>query len=97
IRTNYTLEQNPGMPQPIHMQGLYYYYMVFGKAMRAYGQPIITTAQGQSSQWSHDLITAVTKRQAPDGSWTNDADRWMEGDRNLVTAYALHALTNAMR
>ena len=31
--------------------------------------------------------------QQSDGSWVNDEnDRWMEGDRQLVTAYALLAL-----
>ena len=32
------------------------------------------------------------KRQQADGSWVNPADRFMEGDPNLVTAYALLAL-----
>jgi squalene-hopene/tetraprenyl-beta-curcumene cyclase len=27
-----------------------------------------------------------------DGSWVNENPRWMEGDPNLVTAYALLAL-----
>lgn len=26
------------------------------------------------------------------GSWVNPADRWMEGDPNLTTAYSLMAL-----
>ena len=34
-------------------------------------------------------------RQSPDGSWVNPADRFMEGDPNLVTAYALLALSHA--
>lgn len=97
ITRNYTLEHNPGMPEAVNKQGLYYYYMVFGRALRAYGQPIITTADGQSTQWANDLIDALAKRQQDDGSWSNDADRWMEGDPNLVTAYSLLALTNAIR
>jgi len=31
-------------------------------------------------------------RQRPDGSWVNDQRRWMEGDANLVTGYALLTL-----
>ena len=39
------------------------------------------------------LIAALARRQRPDGSWVNDNDRWMEGDPNLVTGYALMALS----
>ena len=43
---------------------------------------------------SRDNITeALAKRQRPDGSWINESDRWMEGDPNLVTGYALLALS----
>ena len=35
---------------------------------------------------------ALAKRQKPNGCWINDKDQWMEGDPNLVTAYALLAL-----
>ena len=37
IRANYTLEENPG----IGNDGLYYYYMTFGKALDAWGLPTI--------------------------------------------------------
>jgi len=40
-------------------------------------------------------VAALAKRQGPDGSWVNTADRFMEGDPNLVTAYALLALAHA--
>ena len=33
-------------------------------------------------------------RQRADGSWLNETDRWMEGDPNLVTGYALMALSH---
>jgi len=35
--------------------------------------------------------------QRPDGSWVNEADRWMEGDPNLVTAYSVIALQIATK
>jgi hypothetical protein len=42
------------------------------------------------------LVTTLTGAQAEDGSWVNKAnDRWMEGNANLVTAYALLALAHA--
>ncbi|MCH7925963.1 MAG: hypothetical protein IIC51_10560 [Planctomycetes bacterium] len=34
--------------------------------------------------------------QRDDGSWVNDADRWYEGNPQLVTAYALLALQTAL-
>jgi len=35
----------------------------------------------------------LAKRQHEDGSWTNSNARWLEGDANLVTGYALLALS----
>jgi hypothetical protein len=32
------------------------------------------------------------RRQRPDGSWVNEADRWHEGNPYLVTAYAMLSL-----
>jgi squalene-hopene/tetraprenyl-beta-curcumene cyclase len=32
-------------------------------------------------------------RQREDGSWVNEEKRWMEGDANIVTGYALLALS----
>ncbi|MFW6058780.1 MAG: hypothetical protein ACODAQ_01275 [Phycisphaeraceae bacterium] len=95
IRQNYTLQQNPGMPEGMEKQGLFYYYMTFARAMDAWGASTITTADGETRDWANDLIDQLADLQRSDGSWINDADRWMEGDPNLVTAYALIALTAA--
>ncbi len=96
IKQHYTLDHNPGMPEAIRLQGLYYYYMTFGRALDAFGQTTIQTADGVQHDWANDLIDALSSRQLDDGSWTNDADRWMEGDANLVTCYALIALEAAV-
>ena len=37
-------------------------------------------------------IAHLFERQKENGSWLNPAERWYEGDPNLVTAYALLAL-----
>jgi squalene-hopene/tetraprenyl-beta-curcumene cyclase len=97
IRRNYALDHNPGMPEDRRLQGHYYYLLTFARAMRAWGLTQVTTADGQAHDWANDLIAQLTATQRDDGSWTNDADRWMEGDPNLVTAYALLALIEAMR
>ena len=88
ITRHYSLEENPGLGQ----QGLYYYYHTFAKTMSVLVTPTITDAGGVSHDWRAELVAALAKRQQADGSWVNSADRFMEGDPNLVTAYALLAL-----
>jgi squalene-hopene/tetraprenyl-beta-curcumene cyclase len=93
ITKNYTLDANPGMPPQIAQRGLYYYYHTFAKTMDALGSDTFEDAQGVKHNWRADLFRALAKRQNPDGSWKNANDRWMEGDPNLVTGYALMALS----
>ncbi len=103
IRDNYSLDHNPGMrdnpntPMPEQKQGLYYYYLTFARALKAWGEPRITLTSGEERDWGNDLVDTLTAAQRPDGSWLNEADRWSEGDPNLVTAYALLALTETLR
>ncbi|KAK0327403.1 hypothetical protein LTR94_038591, partial [Friedmanniomyces endolithicus] len=61
-------------------------------AMDALGADEFTDAAGVKHNWRADLVAALAARQRPDGSWANPTDRWMEGDPNLVTGYALMAL-----
>jgi squalene-hopene/tetraprenyl-beta-curcumene cyclase len=95
IGKNYTLDANPGMPEANSQRGLYYYYHTFAKCMDALGEDTFTDAKGVKHDWRADLVAALAKRQKPDGSWVNENDRWMEGDPNLVTGYALLALSYA--
>ncbi len=91
IRRHYSLDENPGLGQ----QGLYYYYHTFAKTMAVLESPALTDAKGIAHDWRTELIAALSKRQQPEGSWVNKADRFMEGDPNLVTAYALLSLSYA--
>jgi squalene-hopene/tetraprenyl-beta-curcumene cyclase len=93
VAKNYTLDANPGMPEANSQRGLYYYYHTFAKTMHALGQDTFTDSKGVKHDWRADLVAALAKRQKPDGSWVNENDRWMEGDPDLVTGYALMALT----
>jgi squalene-hopene/tetraprenyl-beta-curcumene cyclase len=93
ITQHYSLDENPGLGQ----QGLYYYYHTFAKTMSVLGQPTLTDASGVAHDWRSELVAALAKRQQPDGSWVNAADRFLEGDPNLVTAYALLALAYARK
>ena len=90
IAKHYTLDENPGLGQ----RGLYYYYQTFAKAMALAGKPTLVDAAGKTHDWRAELVAALAKRQDPNGSWVNRADQFMEGDPNIVTSYALLALTH---
>jgi squalene-hopene/tetraprenyl-beta-curcumene cyclase len=91
IKQHYTLEENPGQGQ----RGLYYYYQTFAKAMALLGKPTLVDAKGHEHNWRAELVAALAKRQAANGSWVNPDDRFMEGDPHIVTSFALLALANA--
>lgn len=89
LQKEYTLEMNPGMGDA----GLYYYYNTFAKALDAIGEEVFVDEQGVAHNWREELLDAIVSRQQENGSWTNPNTRWLEGDANLVTGYALLALS----
>ncbi len=89
IQRNYDLKSNPGMGQ----QGLFYYYHVFAKALDTMENEVIVDGNGKRHFWRNDLVNQLKLSQNTNGSWVNLADRWYEGDPNLVTSYALLALS----
>lgn len=89
IRKNYRLDQNPGLGQ----QGLYYYYHTFAKALDAIGEDNFLDAEGKPHNWRKELTQKLASEQQVDGSWINSQSRWLEADPNLVTGYALLALS----
>jgi squalene-hopene/tetraprenyl-beta-curcumene cyclase len=93
IQKHYTLDANPGMPPIAAHRGLYYYYHTMAKCLDAMGVDEVVDSKGQKHDWRAEITEALAKRQKPDGSWVNDKDQWMEGDPNLVTGYALLALS----
>lgn len=94
LRKNYTTEANPGMPPQLAERGLFYYYHTMAKTLDLLGEDPFIDDKGVKHDWRADLFTAIAKRQKPDGSFTNETDRWMEGDPNLVTGYVLMALSH---
>lgn len=86
---NYSFETNPGMGDA----GLFYYFHTAAKALDVLGEETFTDDKGVTHTWRSELAEAVIGRQQADGSWINTNPRWMEGDPNLVTAYALLALS----
>lgn len=89
VQQHYDLDANPGMGNA----GLYYYYHTFAKALDAVGDDTIEDANGQRHDWRSELVAELSSRQRMNGSWVNENARWLEGDANLVTGYALLALS----
>jgi len=88
VQKNYTLEENPG----VGLQGLFYYYHVFGRALSILEVDYIVDANGKKHDWRKELTARLIEMER-DGFWINKADRWYEGDPHLVTAYTLMALS----
>jgi squalene-hopene/tetraprenyl-beta-curcumene cyclase len=93
VRKNYTVEANPGMPEVRSQWGLYYYYHTMAKCLTVMEIDEVEDMNGKKHDWRADITAALAKRQKKDGSWANEKDKWMEGDPNVDTSYALMALS----
>jgi squalene-hopene/tetraprenyl-beta-curcumene cyclase len=97
ISKHYTFDENPGLKQ----EGLYYYLHAMARALFVSQQPTIPSVAGDGTvtprNWREDLIAAIASRQQSDGSWVNKAERWEEGQPDLVTVYSLLALEEAIK
>jgi squalene-hopene/tetraprenyl-beta-curcumene cyclase len=88
IRDNYTVDENPGMGQ----KTVYYYYMVFAKALQAVGEPVIVDTKGQRHNWREDLARKLMALQHPEGFWVNPVKEEWQDNKVLVTAFTLSAI-----
>jgi squalene-hopene cyclase-like protein len=87
-KDHYTLNENPGLGSAGH----FYYLHTLAKALDAIGKEILVDHQGIEHKWRHELVMQLSATQQPNGCWTNENRRWLEGDPNLATGYALLAL-----
>jgi squalene-hopene/tetraprenyl-beta-curcumene cyclase len=87
ISKHYTLDENPGVGN----DGLYYYYLVFAKAMAASG----VAAVGERD-WRRDLQAKLASLQQQDGSFKVVDSRWMEDNQVLTAAYSLGAIAKTL-
>lgn len=96
ISEHYTLEENPGLGQ----SGYYYYLLSLSRALDAWGSDTVEVMQADALsprpvRWEDDLIDRLGQLQQEDGSFEVRADRWMENNPVLITAYGLIALQYA--
>lgn len=90
LSANYSVDQNPGMGS----SGLFYYYHVMAKAFAALETQTFKSSDGVEHDWQAELLTQFKERQRDSGAWVNEDARWLEGDANLVTGYALLSLSH---
>ncbi len=88
VRNNYTVDENPGLGQ----KTLYYYYMVFAKALQAVGENEIVDAKGQRHNWREDLGRKLLSLQHPDGYWVNTDKAELQDNKVLVTSFSMMAI-----
>ena len=88
VRDNYTVDENPGMGQ----KTVYYYYMVFAKALQAVGDDVIVDSKGRRHNWREDLARKLIALQHADGYWVNDVKDELQDNKVLVTAFTLNAI-----
>ncbi len=97
INNNFTLEENVGLAATgaeKSKNGLFYGYMAIGKALHAYGQPILKSADGKEIDWRKALVEKCAEIQNADGSFVG-INKQMEDNPVLVTSYVLLALQDA--
>jgi squalene-hopene/tetraprenyl-beta-curcumene cyclase len=97
ITRNWTWDENPGIKYGAgngSESGLFYYYHTASRALHAYGEPIVTDAQGAKHDWRQELVDKITSLQKSDGSWVGQ-NKWMENNPTLATALAVLSLQEA--
>ena len=77
-------------------QGLYYYYHTMSKTLSVYGDDTLISSDGESHNWRKELIEKLITVQDGEGFWQNKNNRWWENNKDLVTAYSLLTLINAL-
>lgn len=88
IRNNYTVDENPGVGNLT----LYYYYLVFAKALQAWGESTIVDAKGRPHNWREDLGKKLIELQHPEGYWVNENPAEWQDNKVLVTSFTMMAI-----
>jgi squalene-hopene/tetraprenyl-beta-curcumene cyclase len=71
--------------------------MVFAKALKAYGDAVITDAKGLKHDWRSELGKKLLELQHPEGFWVNTEPAEWQDNKVLVTAFTIIALENVLQ
>lgn len=93
IADNYTVDENPGIGQTT----LYYYYLVFAKALDAFGEDTIVDAQGRRHNWREELGRKIVSLQNADGYWVNNDPQYWQDNKVLVTSFTMMAIEHILK
>jgi squalene-hopene/tetraprenyl-beta-curcumene cyclase len=93
---HWSLDENPGMGA----QGLFYFYNIMSKSLATFGRDVLPASHSKPVAWRKSMLEKLISLQKTDaksgaGYWSNENNRFMEGDPVLVTAYSLIALNIA--
>jgi hypothetical protein len=66
------------------------------RALHAYGEPIVSDAQGKKHDWRIELIAKLASLQQADGHWVG-YEKYMEDNPMIVTPYSVLALQEAVQ
>lgn len=95
IKKNYRLESHPGFDfdqkDVRRFQGIYYYYLVMARALHAYGENPLMTADGKKHDWANEMGQKMVALQKDD-AWVNENPKWEEDRPLLTTSYVLNVL-----
>ncbi len=110
LQAHYTLDFNPGFPKDSpnkRYQGLFYYYFTMARTLAIMGVdkvkvPVKDKTSGKTllveHDWRTEMLAKLKSLQKPDGSWVNErASRWMEGNPDLATAFAVLTAANCLK
>jgi hypothetical protein len=89
ISEHYTLEENPH----VEKKGLFHYYYTLARALSSCGENIIKDFHGTEHDWKEELASKLSDLQHKEGFWVNECPEWWEGNRTLVTSYAILTLS----
>jgi squalene-hopene/tetraprenyl-beta-curcumene cyclase len=93
VAANYTVDENPGLGQ----KTVYYYYMVFAKALSIMGDKTIVDAKGRSHNWREELGRKLLSLQHPEGYWVNPVADEMQDNPVLVTSFTMTAIQSILQ
>ncbi len=85
ISEHYSLDENPNVGK----KGLFHYYYTLARALSSYGESLIMDVHGTEHNWKEELANKLLGLQQIDGHWVNECQEWWEGNKVLMTGYAV--------